>query len=137
MGQRRNWVQGPAAESAHDLEPCFGTQPQSARRSCQGGRLPGKEPPCTNKHEQGLWPLMFLPREQKEVWGLICLFVFFSKACSDLLMASALQIPNMMTCFPSKQVNKLSNDSLGLVCHYFGHCTVIMKDSSCSAKLQN
>lgn len=114
-----------------------GAAPPSARHSRQWGRLPGEEPPCTNKHEQGLWPLTFLPHEQKEVWGLVCLFVFLSKACSDLLRASALQIPNMMTYFPSKQVNKLSNDSLGLACHYSGSCTVITKDSSCSATLQN
>lgn len=105
--------------------------------ACQGNQLTGNEPPCTNKHKQGLWPLMFLPCEQKGVWSLICLFVFFSKARSDLLMASAVQILSMMTRFLSKQVNKLSNYSLGLVWHCCGHCTVITKDSSCSAKPQN
>lgn len=62
------------------------------------------------------------------------LFVCFPfQSTFDLLMASALEILNMMTRFPSKQVNKPSNDSLGLVCHYSGDCTVITKDSSCSA----
>lgn len=79
MGQRDSVsVQGPATESPHDLEPCFGILSRVEQHSRQWNCLPGKELPCTNKHKQELWPLMFLPREQKEKFGgwFVCLFSF-------------------------------------------------------------
>jgi len=143
MGQWRNWVLSPAAESAHDLEPCFGTLSRVERhRSRCGAHASENASPAKSRRawistNKDFGHLCFCPMSKRKSLGVDLFVCFPFQSVFWSFMASALQILNMMTHFPSKQVNKLSNDSLGLVCHYSGHGTVITKDRTCSAKLQN